>query len=156
VDGLLDGSITYSDASGGTGNAMLLRFGALTMNDQRRLDKCGKLLKRLITKSRIKSWPGPLAFFALEKKSMPQIFNEQYGESQVDLLLARTAQDYLLLREMSQALFHWSFDERQKGDTAKAVDLLHACVACENYLEVEWFLGRELLERKQSRSALLN
>jgi hypothetical protein len=145
ADGLLDKSITYADASGGTGNAMMLRFAALEQNDGRLLEKCDKLFKLLIKSSNIQSWPGPLAFYALEKKSMREVLQESFGATDMNQLLQKKEEDYLIRRRLCQALLHWSVDEHRGNNIAHAAELLRACFSCENYLETEWFLSREMI-----------
>ena len=101
ADGIRYRTIGYADASGGVGEGLLLWYAGITTKDRNTTEHALDYLTRLAKKSRIKSWPGPLAQFVLERQS----FNE-------------------VLRTPSKPTICWKLQSRAKSDILKRRELV--------------------------------
>ena len=149
VDGLINRTIQFADISGGVGPAMLLWFAGKSLPRPELIERSLKLSLRLSKTSRAKSWPGPLALYALGTESLANIVIKEFEYTELNQLLAAVEGDRRSQRHLCQALFYWSFSEREMGNKDQAFQLLKACVDMEMPLETEWFLARGMLDKMQ-------
>jgi|SoiMethySBSTD1v2_1073268.scaffolds.fasta_scaffold254595_2 hypothetical protein len=78
ADGIRYGTIAYADASGGVGEGLLLWYAGITTKDRNAMEQALDCLTRLAKKPRIKSWPGPLAQFVLERQSFNEVLRDPF------------------------------------------------------------------------------
>jgi hypothetical protein len=165
VDGILDGTITYADFAGGVGPGLLLWFMGLRADDAEAAQYALKYLKKLSKRRKIKSWPGPLALYALGKLSFEDVLYEVGGPhdeamyTNVDGVLCRmdtlggsrdlatvrrwAETDLLRRRQLCRALFYRGVKSLSEGDAKGYAWWMGECCALENpILEMEWYIAR--------------
>ena len=148
VSGILDGTITYTDFSGGASDGLLLWYAAVTLKDDELLKYAMDFFRILSSPSRlstwpnISSWPGPLVYLALGERSADAIIDEQLDELNSASLPRRNA-DILRRRKLVNALFYSAVKCRADGQEHECRELMSAAAQTENPLiELEWYLAR--------------
>lgn len=142
VDGIRYGTIHYADAAGGVEQGLLLWYGGVTTSDPNAIEHALVYLERLTNKKlRISNWPGPLALFALGKKSFDNVLEDLECE---DLTIAtrRARDDVRLKRDLVQALLCLGTRLRADGDSKGSRSAFRRCGELENpIVELAWYLA---------------
>lgn len=148
VSGILDGTIIYTDFSGGASDGLLLWYAAVTLKDDELLKYTMDFFRILSSPSRlsswpnISSWPGPLVYLTLGERSADAILDEQLDEQNSASLPHRNA-DILRRRKLVNALFYSAVKCRADGQEHECRELMSAVAQIENPLiELEWYLAR--------------
>ena len=103
ADGIRYGTIAYADASGGVGEGLLLWYAGITTKDRNATEHALDYLTRLAKKPRIKSWPGPLAQFVLERQSFNEVLRDSFKTDNL-LETAEQAKSEILKRPACSSL----------------------------------------------------
>lgn len=148
VSGILDGTIIYTDFSGGASDGLLLWYAAVTLTDDELLEYAIDYFRTLSTPSRlsswpnISSWPGPLVYLALGERSADSILQEQFDElNSADL--PHWNADILRRRKLVNVLFYSAVKCRADGQEQECQKLMSAVAQIKNPLiELEWYLAR--------------
>lgn len=143
VNGILDGSIHYADMAGGVSQGLMLWYFGFEANDAAAQELAKKYLQKLVKRSRIKWWPGPIAQYMMGQKKREDVLVEACGTKDECEAIQLAKSDTLKRRELVNALFYFAVRERMHGNEEKCRRLMRECVGLENpYLEEEWFLAR--------------
>lgn len=146
VSGILDGTITYTDFSGGASDGLLLWYAAVTLKDDELLKYAMDFFRTLSAPDRpwpnLSSWPGPLAYLALGERSADAILDEHFGDKKPASLI-RWNTDILRRRELVNALYYSAVKCRADGQEQECRKLLSMVVQIQNPLiELDWYLAR--------------
>ena len=151
ADGIRYGTITHSDIAGGVGEGLLLWYAGVTTRDRDAMEHAVEYLTHLAKKSRIKSWPGPLALFVIERqaqslfpRALPfkELLRDSFQTGNLQEVIEQAKSDILKRRELIQALFVLGTKRRKKGDKAGCLRAFQQCAQLENpYVEQEWYLA---------------
>jgi tetratricopeptide (TPR) repeat protein len=147
VDGVLDGSIEFGDLAGGVKQGLLLYYMGVTAKDPSTTEKAVNYLRVLSKKSRIKTWPGPVALYLLGMTSFEDVLAA--GTGKTDMTIARTVseQDLLVRRNLCVALFHDAVQRRVRGDESGCMERMKECCSLlDPLVESEWYLARHELQ----------
>jgi hypothetical protein len=137
------------DFAGGVGPCMLLWFAGVTLPDVSLSKLAQKQLRKLSRRSKIGSWPGPLAAIALETANAEKVFAQYCESSGVKHSLQRQADGYLDRRRLSQLFFYWGVERRSQGDTAGCRALMKSSSLQNVWIVAEWYLARAEAEQLQ-------
>ena len=142
ADGIRYGTIGYADASGGVGEGLLLWYAGITTKDRNTTEHALDYLTRLAKKSRIKSWPGPLAQFVLERQSFNEVLRDSFKTDNLLETAEQAKSDILKRRELVQALFVFGTRCRQRREKDGCRRAFQQCARLENpHVEQEWYLA---------------
>jgi len=157
ADGIRYGTIAYADASGGVGEGLLLWYAGITTKDRNAAEHALDYLTRLAKKSRIKSWPGPLAQFVLERQSFDEVLKGSFKTDNLLEVVEQAKSDVLKRRELVQALFVFGTKCRQRRDKNGCRRALQQCARLENpHVEQEWYLAAAEVELFPPRARTSN
>ena len=149
VEGNLAGEIIYGDAAGGVTPGLLLWYTGLLTKDDKTCKDALKYLANRAKRSRIKSWPGPLALMILGKKTAGEILSEHFKTDSIATAVAAAKTDLLKRRELSQYLFYFGAVVLSQGKDDDYWQCLKLCAGLENpIIEDEWYLARGAVERQ--------
>jgi tetratricopeptide (TPR) repeat protein len=150
AEGILKGSIHYADLAGGVSEGLLLWYAGITNKDGAATEFAVRYLSKLSRKRRIKSWPGPLALFALGRTSFNRVLEDKWWTDDLSRIMTQAQVDLLKRRELVQALFYLATSKRLAGAEDECHSLMAQCSVLENpVLEVEWYLARAEVERQR-------
>ena len=143
VDGVRHGTIHYGDAGGGVEQGLLLWYGGVSTSDRNTTLHALDYLERLSKKKRWAGlWPRPLAHFALGKKSFDDVLREDLKCADLKEAIQRTKEDFLLKRQLAQALLCFGTSLRAEGDRKGCRNPFRECAKLENpIIETAWYLA---------------
>jgi hypothetical protein len=144
ADGIRHGTIEYADSAGGVGEG--------STNDQNATEHALAYLARLAKKSRINSWPGPLALYVLAERSFEDVLSGYFGIGDLPGITEKAKSDILKRRQLAQALLVLGTMYRVRGDGAGCHKMMQYCAQLENphlenphlenpHLEDAWYLA---------------
>ncbi|MEQ1865974.1 MAG: hypothetical protein ABL996_15160 [Micropepsaceae bacterium] len=151
VELLSNGESNYADASGGTSNALFLRYCSLMLRDEHGQALALRYLKSISKRRSFSNWPGPLGSHFLGTASFEDVLLSASGESAVPTALLAAKTDTLKRRQLIEALFYLGVKKREAGDQAGCLALMEHCCSFENpYNETEWYLAQQEVREPDS------
>lgn len=144
ADGLLKGTIEYTDASGGVSQGLLLWYCSKAEGVADEIEYSTRYLANRAQKKRASNWPGPIAMYLLGQMSEKALLvNEFYSDNHSEIETS-VASDLLKRRHYINALFYIACKMSHEGDGAKSRELMQRCALLENpHVEIEWYLARQ-------------
>jgi tetratricopeptide (TPR) repeat protein len=143
MDGILDGSIQFSDAAGGISHGLLMWYAGISALDRGAQDYAYNYLRKLGKGFRAGSWPGPIGHFILGRNSREEVLEAACETHELAEAIKAAKTDLLKRRQLVQALFYFATWERAEGREEECLSLMRQCAELENpIIEIEWFLAR--------------
>jgi len=145
VDGVLDGSVQYTDSAGGVDQGLLLYYAGVTIKSETVRNHAITYLKHLSEKPWIAVYPGALALFVLDAISLDELLEQATKErhfiSGLPELPGR--RDLVKRQRLCDALFYIAVRRRAEGDERGCLEEMRRCAAIENPVWTkEWYLAR--------------
>lgn len=152
VRGIQAGSITYGDFAGGVSQGLLLWYGGVTTPSAAARERALEYLRDRAEKPLIKSWPGPLALFAVGTASLEDVLLEACGTRDPEAAMRLARRDVLKRRRLVNATFCFATRRRSEGSEEDCLAQMRMCARIENpIVEVEWYLARGEVEQARAR-----
>lgn len=149
VEGNMAGEIIYGDAAGGVTPGLLLWYAGLLTKDEKTCKEALKYLANRAKRSRIKSWPGPLALMILGKKTAGEILSEYFKTNSIEAAITAAKADLLKRRELSQYLLSAGALSLSQGKEDGYWQSMKRCAGLENpIIENEWYIARGAVEQQ--------
>jgi tetratricopeptide (TPR) repeat protein len=151
TEGITDGTITYTDLAGGVSQGLLLWYTAISLQDDERRSYSMKFLDRLARKSRIRSWPGPVAVYALRRTEFVNVLR-YISDGDIQECISAARENHWKRRQLTKALFYAAVRDRDDGKAGEALTHMRLCQELENpILENEWYLARHEVRRREQK-----
>lgn len=148
VQGISNGTIGYTDISGGVSDGLLLWYAGVALARQDIIKEAEKFLKKASKRSWSQHMPGPLSHYVLHGRPMAEILQEKYGDGALDVLENTAVSDVRRRRELCEVLLCLATAKRLAGAELECRSLMRRCASLENPLiQIEWFLARGEIER---------
>jgi hypothetical protein len=152
VDGILDGTIEYADATGGTPQGLLLWYMGVSMGDNATRDHALAFLQTVLDRQRIDDSPG-VAEFVIGKLSRDQLLRVVFSTRTMWLVRLqaniRIHKKYML----SNIWFYFGVHARARGDEAECQRCMLECSRLKySASNLEWHLAKaEVANYRASR-----
>jgi len=151
------GHIGFTDSAGGAGAGLLLWFMSAVAAYPEDAEYSSDYLRFLSKRSKIRSWPGPVALYLLGKASLADVLRNAGGADDILEVAAKAKGDVLVRRQFCQTLFYLALQKYLQGDAPGFLKGMSECSQLENpIIEREWYLakaeatGRDPLTRPAS------
>jgi hypothetical protein len=143
MNGVLDGTIKYTDLAGGASQGLFLWYAGVATRDPVIASEATAYLAKVFQRGFFSAWPGPVAVYILGNATEEEILEKATGFPSLERSLEKADSDTLANRQVVQALFYMSLKHREDGDEAEANRLMGLCADRPNpHLEMEWFLAQ--------------
>lgn len=144
VDGILDGSIQYTDFAGGVSQGVLLWYSGVTIHDRETKEFALSYLAGITSnEANLHLWPRPLALHALGEMTFQEMLESAAGSWDLVQCLLAARTDRLKQRQLCQALFYEAIRLRAEGDEQGCRGRMRQCADLEILIvENEWYLAR--------------
>lgn len=142
VDGILDGTIEYADATGGTPQGLLLWYMGVSMRDNDVRDHALACLRTITSRSRIDKSPG-LAEFAIGKLSEKQLLRSVFSTGIPWLVRLQARIERYKRYRLSEIWFYIGVHARAGGNEAECQRYMRECSGLVFGDPVlEWYLAK--------------
>jgi tetratricopeptide (TPR) repeat protein len=141
---IASGNREYADAAGGASNGLILYSIAVAATEMESIVQALSFLESLAErKSRLSSWPGPLASFLLGHLPFEALVLRTAGCETISAAIQKTHTNMLVRRELSQLLFYAGLNSRLSQRYELSDEYMNACRQIPNpLLELEWYMAR--------------
>lgn len=152
VDGILDGTIEYADASGGAKQGLLLWYAGVTLKNEDARDQALSFMRGLATKEDIVFWPGPLAAFAIGGLSTSGLLFRACGVPLLPVARIRAIWSGWVASHLMSSQFYMSVKCREAGNEERSLYWLRECTRYKGgNPPLEWHLAKQEVESQGSQ-----